>query len=327
MSMRLTIDPALLAAGSVPQDAPCLFVALGGQTPWADIPALPPLPVIGIGGDNDDGAGLVDAIVADNDAAQALHQAIAAQPQAAAVLVQLLRLLPQLSPQHGLVAESLAYGVLQGGAEHRRWLDGRGAARSPGDERPVRCQREGDVLRVTMDHPASGNAIDRSMRDGLFEAFVLAAIDTSIESVVLRGAGKAFSLGAELAEFGTTRDPATAHAIRMQTLPALPLSRIADRLSVHVQGACIGAGLEMAAWARRLTASPRAWFQLPELAMGLIPGAGGCVSLTRRIGRQQTAALVLSGRRLSARQALAIGLVDAIVDDPAADPGGEGADG
>ena len=57
--------------------------------------------------------------------------------------------------------------------------------------------------------------------------------------------------------------------------------------------------------------------QLPELAMGILPGAGGCVSLTRRIGRQRTALMILSGRRIGARQALDWGLIDAIVDEPA----------
>jgi enoyl-CoA hydratase/carnithine racemase len=73
----------------------------------------------------------------------------------------------------------------------------------------------------------------------------------------------------------------------------------------------------MAAWAKRFTAAPGAWFQLPELAMGVLPGAGGCVSLTRRIGRQRTALLILSGKRITARTALGWGLIDAIVDEPA----------
>ena len=60
---------------------------------------------------------------------------------------------------------------------------------------------------------------------------------------------------------------------------------------------------------------------MPELSMGLIPGAGGCVSVPRRIGRCRTAALVLSGRRINARTALDWGLIDAIVDDVAVDQG------
>jgi len=168
-----------------------------------------------------------------------------------------------------------------------------------------------------MDRPFAGNAIDRPMRDGLYEAFALAAIDPSIETVTLRAKGKAFSLGADLSEFGTSKDPATAHSIRTLTLPARMAVRCADKLSVHIQGACIGAGLEIAAFATRITATSNAWFQLPELSMGILPGAGGCVSLTRRIGRQRAGQMILSGKRLSARRALDWGLIDAIVDDPA----------
>ena len=73
----------------------------------------------------------------------------------------------------------------------------------------------------------------------------------------------------------------------------------------------------MAAFARRITAGPRAWFQLPEIAMGVIPGAGGCISVPRRIGRQRAALMILSGRKIDARTALSWGLVDAIVEDPA----------
>jgi enoyl-CoA hydratase/carnithine racemase len=160
------------------------------------------------------------------------------------------------------------------------------------------------------------------MRDELAEAFTLAVLDTSIAEVLLRAEGRTFSLGAELGEFGTTTDPATAFAIRAQTLPAHALARCADRLTVHVHGGCVGSGLEMAAWGQRVTATPQAWFQLPELAMGVLPGAGGCVALTRRIGRQRTALLVLSGKRLNARQALDWGLIDAIVDESPGNHGG-----
>lgn len=78
----------------------------------------------------------------------------------------------------------------------------------------------------------------------------------------------------------------------------------------------------MVAFAGRVTASPNAWFQLPELAMGVIPGAGGCVSIPRRIGRQRTALMLLSGKRIDSRTALRWGLIDAIVDKPPVDPSG-----
>lgn len=177
----------------------------------------------------------------------------------------------------------------------------------------MQVERKGITLAIQLDRPAAHNAIDRAMRDALREAFELAAIDPDIALVTMRGKGKAFCVGADLSEFGTTRDPATAHAIRMATLPAHAIVGCAAKLEVHVHGACAGSGLEMAAFARRITASPNAWFQLPELAMGLIPGAGGCVSVSRRIGRSRTEELVLSGKRIGARTALEWGLIDEIV--------------
>jgi enoyl-CoA hydratase/carnithine racemase len=84
----------------------------------------------------------------------------------------------------------------------------------------------------------------------------------------------------------------------------------------------VGSGLELAAFAGRLTAAPDAWFQLPEVAMGILPGFGGCVSIPRRIGRQRAAALMLSGQRVRAAVALGWGLVDAVVDEAAIDQGG-----
>ena len=77
-----------------------------------------------------------------------------------------------------------------------------------------------------------------------------------------------------------------------------------------VHGACVGAGIELPAFAGRVVASRDAWFALPEVAMGLVPGAGGTVSLPRRIGAQRTAWLALTGRRIDAETALAWGLVD-----------------
>jgi enoyl-CoA hydratase/carnithine racemase len=310
----LTVAADRLLSGFEGWDGPLAFVDLAAAKDWPDPLVLPACPVIGLGDPAHPLAASLDAMVVPLVSPDVLVRQVAASPKAAAVIVQLLRLLPSLTPEDGLIAESLAYGLLQGSAEHRAWLAGRSEGHD--GRRSVRTLRRDDHLTITLDDPASGNAIDRSMRDALYEAFELAALDTDLR-ISLRGAGRTFSLGAELGEFGTTTDPATAHAIRMQTLPARMIARCAERLDVHVQGGCVGAGLEMAAWAKRFTAAPDAWFQLPELAMGVLPGAGGCVSLTRRIGRQKAALLILSGKRISARTALDWGLVDAIVDEAA----------
>jgi enoyl-CoA hydratase/carnithine racemase len=292
---------------------PCAIADLADPV-WADARLeLPPFPVIGLGDPGHPLASSLDCMVEPPASLAGLSAAIAANPQAATVLVSLLRAIEVMPLDSALTAESLAYGRLQGSAEHCRWLAAR-LPMVPGSAGVLNMTRDCGVLRLQIDRPGTFNTIDRHLRDALREAFELAALDPEIERVELTGLGKTFSTGADLAEFGTTRDPATAHAIRMQTLPAHAIARVADKFSVHTHGACIGAGLEMAAFAHRITATRAAWFQLPELAMGLIPGAGGCVSLSRRIGRQRTALMVLSGKRVSAQLALDWGLVDAIVD-------------
>lgn len=296
---------------SLRKTASCGLLLVADDRFSPEIPACPTIVFT-------DDLAAADVVATDEAGARALCAAIQAQPHAATVLLQLLRLIEPLPPDQALIAESLAYGVLQGGAEHARWLaqqrESLRTADIGGLPGRVDMERSGAVLMVRMRRPAALNAIDVTLRDGLREAFELVAADDTIEQVVFGGEGRAFSVGADLAEFGTTRDPALAHAIRMRTLPAHPLAHCGSKLIAQVQGACIGSGLEMAAFARRIEVRRGAFFQLPELRMGLIPGAGGCVSVSRRIGRQKTALMVLSGRRFSAQTALEWGLIDAIVD-------------
>jgi hypothetical protein len=307
------IDPQRLTIPWDGEGAPYAIVDLA-MVQDATLWHLPPCPLIGIGPPDHPRAKAVDLLIEPPASLAMILAAITAQPQAAAVLVQLLRLIVGMDAAAALVAESLAYSLLQGSEGHARWLATRtpAPASPPGD---VRLDRTDDQLTITLDRAHARNAIDRPTRDALREAFELAALDRDIARITLRGEGRSFSVGADLSEFGTTRDPATAHAIRMITLPAHAIARCADRLDVHVQGACVGSALEMAAFANRLTASASAWFHLPELAMGIIPGAGGCVSVSRRIGRQRAALMILSGRRISAATALDWGLVDALMDD------------
>ncbi|TYC89622.1 enoyl-CoA hydratase/isomerase family protein [Novosphingobium sp. BW1] len=275
--------------------------------------SLPPCPVIGLGDSRHPLAAQLDCLVEPPIRLEGLMAAICARPLAASVLVQLLRLIEGMDPARALVAESLAYATLQGGDEHAQWLAARRAAPRDLPAGRLHVTRVQDVLHLEMDRPGTHNAIDAPLRDALREALDLAVFDPTIGRVELRGAGRTFGVGAELAEFGTTRDPARAHAIRMQTLPALAAVRCGERLVSTVQGLCVGASLELAAFGR-IEARRDAIFHLPELAMGLVPGAGGCVSLSRRIGRQRTALMVLSGRRISVETALAWGLADSCVD-------------
>lgn len=275
--------------------------------------SLPPFPVIGVGC-ADTGCEQLDAIVPDEAAAQRLVRRVHAAPHAAAIAMQVLRASEGMPAAHALTVESLAFATLQGSAEFSAWRRRRPAPVLAEPGHRLTIAHDGATLAIRLDRADRRNAIDTAMRDALHAAFTLAALDPAITRVTLDAAGRCFSTGGDLAEFGTTRDPAEAHRIRGLTLPARALLPCASICAVHVQGACIGAGMELAAFAGRVTATPDAWFQLPELAMGLIPGAGGCVSLPRRIGRQRAALMLLTGRRIDAATALRWGLIDAIAD-------------
>jgi hypothetical protein len=234
-------------------------------------------------------------------------------PVAAAALAVLLRESERRPLEDGLAAESAVYSTLQAGAEFAAWRRSRGDATLPADDGPpVLVARDGDDLRITLNRPRRHNAVTAALRDGLAEALTLAAADDSIVAVHLAGNGPSFCSGGDLAEFGSFPDPATAHVTRLTRSPARLAHRVADRLHVHLHGACMGAGIEVPALAHHVVAAPDAVIALPELALGLVPGAGGTASIPRRIGRHRTAALALSGARIDAATALAWGLVDEI---------------
>jgi len=238
-------------------------------------------------------------------------------PQAAAVCDDVLRAVdPEGSTIAGVVTESLAYSTLQAGGEFARWLSERGPAQLPELPNPVEAQREGDRLLIRFNRPQRHNAFSTDARSALLQALEVARLDPSISEVVLAGNGPSFCSGGDLAEFGTFADPAGAHLARTRHSPALVLDEITARLRracrAEIHGQVQGSGLEMAAYCGWVQCHPDAVLGLPELSLGLIPGAGGTVSITRRIGRWRTAYLVLSGRSIDAATALQWGLVDAI---------------
>ncbi|BBX19232.1 enoyl-CoA hydratase [Mycolicibacterium duvalii] len=255
--------------------------------------------------------GSVDAAVTD------IAARVAHWPQSAAVCDDVLRALAPSAPAFaGIITESLAYSTLQSGAEFARWLADRGPAQVPAAVEPVLAQRTDDRLRITFNRPQRHNAFSTDARAALLDALEVARVDPSVREVVLDGNGPSFCSGGDLAEFGSFADPASAHLARTRHSPALVLAEITARLGracrAEIHGQVQGSGLEMAAFCGWVTCHPDAVLGLPELALGLIPGAGGTVSITRRIGRWRTAYLVLSGQSIDAGTALRWGLVDAI---------------
>ncbi|WP_328935635.1 MULTISPECIES: enoyl-CoA hydratase/isomerase family protein [unclassified Streptomyces] len=246
--------------------------------------------------------------------ARQLGRIVESRPGACVTLVQVLRMGSGLSIPDRLILESLAYSTLQGGAAFRSWL-ATAPRRTPRPaETPVRLDRDGTRLSITLDRPWVRNAFDAATRDTLCEALQAAVADPSISRVELYGNGPAFCSGGDLAEFGTSRDAAQAHLVRVHRSPAALLHRCASRVTAHLHGACVGAGIELAAFSGRVVAAPDTVIRLPEIGMGLIPGAGGTASIPARIGRERTAYLALSGAELSVREALRWGLVDEIGD-------------
>ena len=260
-----------------------------------------------LGGDGPPAADLVTS----GDHVDELIGSVERNPLAAVTMAVLLRAGDGVDVERALAIESTTYSMLQSGPEFERWRGDIEPICRP-DDAPVITRRSGAELRIVLNRPHRHNAITAQLRDDVCESLTLAIVDDSIEHVVLSGAGPSFCSGGDLTEFGSRPDPVTAHTIRLARSPARLLHRLRRRLTVHIHGAALGGGIEMAAFAERVIADPESVFALPEIAIGLIPGAGGTVSLPQRIGRQRTAALGLTGRQIDATTALEWGLIDEI---------------
>lgn len=273
------------------------------------------LPAVLVASDDDPSLDSLVDVRADGAALDEIVDAVQHHPDASIALALLLRGSLERSVEDGLVAESVTYSMLQGGPEFASWRRAH-SARAPLSEigPAVRVESSTGVTTLTLSRPHVHNALGRRMRDELCDALTVALDDPAAPEVVVRGAGPSFCSGGDLSEFGSFTDPAGAHRVRLARHPARLMARLAERTTVFLHGACLGAGIELPAFARRVVADASASIGLPELSLGLVPGAGGTVSLPRRIGRHRTAWLALTGARVDAHTALAWGLVDEVLD-------------
>ena len=185
---------------------------------------------------------------------------------------------------------------------------------SPAAQAPeVQTRREGAVLVVSINNPPV-NALGQAVRAGLLAAVEQAEGDAAVRALLIVGEGKAFIAGADIREFGKPPVP-----------PSLP--EVCNRLEscgklvvAAIHGAALGGGLEVALSAHYRLALPAASLGLPEVNLGLLPGAGGTQRAPRLMGVKAAAELMLSGKHLSAKAAAAAGLVDRLVEgtDPVA---------
>lgn len=171
----------------------------------------------------------------------------------------------------------------------------------------VQTCRDGEVWVVTIDHPPV-NALNQAVRAGLLAALQSASADPTLQAVLLVGAGQAFIAGADIRELGQTPVapylPDVCNAI--EACPKLVVAAL--------QGPALGGGLEVAMAAHYRVALPNATLGLPEVLLGLLPGAGGTQRTPRLMGVEAAAQLMLSGKSMTAAAAQAAGLVDAVVD-------------
>jgi enoyl-CoA hydratase/carnithine racemase len=178
----------------------------------------------------------------------------------------------------------------------------------------VLYEKSGAAGWITLNRPATLNAINIAMRDQLWETLQAVRDDPEVRLAVFRGAGdRAFSAGADITEFGTAPSVIAAReARRDRDLWGLLLA-IDKPLVAAMHGYAYGAGCELALACDLRIAADNCSLALPEVTLGYIPSAGGTQLLPRTIGVTAAARMILSGEAVGAAEALRLGLVHSIV--------------
>jgi 3-hydroxyacyl-CoA dehydrogenase len=171
----------------------------------------------------------------------------------------------------------------------------------------VDLNMDGDVAVITVNSPPV-NALSADVRDGLDGAFKAIAGNAALKAAVLVCAGRTFIAGADISEFGKPPKGASLHAVQ----DAMEGAAVPVIAAIH--GTALGGGLEVALCAHYRVSDAKAKFGLPEVKLGLLPGAGGTQRLPRIVGAAKALQMVTSGAQMGAKDALAAGLVDSVVD-------------
>ncbi len=172
----------------------------------------------------------------------------------------------------------------------------------------VRLERQDAVAIVTVDSPPV-NALSAAVRRGIFEQIKTAAGDPQVQAIVLTCAGRTFIAGADITEFGKPPQPPGLNEV-IAAMENSPKPVIA---AIH--GTALGGGLETALGAHFRVAVKEAKLGLPEVKLGLLPGAGGTQRLPRAVGPELAVKMIVGGNPIGAAEALKAGLIDEIVDD------------
>ena len=174
--------------------------------------------------------------------------------------------------------------------------------------------KQGPMAHVVLNRPEVVNAYNMQMRDDLFQALEAVRDDPDVRVCVVRGAGdRGFCAGADLTEFGKAPSQVVARQVRWERDVWGLLLGIAKPLVAALHGHVIGSGVEIACACDVRIASDHAVFRMPEVALGMIPAAGGTQTLPRIMGAGSALEMLLTNRQLAATEALRLGLVHKVV--------------
>jgi len=174
-------------------------------------------------------------------------------------------------------------------------------------------RKAGNIACVSFNRPNVLNAYNLLMRDELYQVLEAVRDDTEVKLVVIRGEGRSFCAGADLTEFGSSPSQTVARQVRWERdIWGLMLS-ISKPLIAGIHGYCLGLGLEVALLCDLRIASRDSIFGMPELGLGMLPAAGGTQTLPRGSGQSSALDILLTGRHITAAEALKLGLVGQVV--------------
>jgi 3-hydroxyacyl-CoA dehydrogenase len=172
---------------------------------------------------------------------------------------------------------------------------------------PVHLARRGAAIVATIDSPPV-NALSVDVRAGLQQLIVEADAEPACRAIVIFGAGRGFSGGADIREFGAPQAPSLHDLIET-------IERSHKPVVAAIRGMALGGGLELALACHGRVATPDAQLGLPEVKLGLLPGAGGTQRLPRLVGYQTALDMMMSGAPISGQAAGESGLVDAVASE------------
>ena len=172
----------------------------------------------------------------------------------------------------------------------------------------VHYEKRDDIALLTIDNPPV-NPLSSGVRQGLYDGISQALQDADIKAIVMTGAGRAFIAGADISEFGgSASQAASLHDVLTM------MENSAKPIVAAINGTAFGGGLEVALCCDYRVAAPGAPVGLPEVKLGLLPGAGGTQRLPRLIGAEQALQFILTGDPIPAPKAKALGIVDEVIE-------------